>query len=435
MDITPETFFYEIPLENDEMILKKSVLFSHYHPPAEDKRYSDRASVRTASFERDIYKLLVDLHKEKKHHLYVHIERSHLFIACECGMPEHALCKHAYYGLFYLMHYKDMSLKPYYWPELQQEIDGGYKYIDVHAYDHHVDITPKIKYGNLYKIGLGFSSDDVLTFDNKKSDTIPVGNKEILGYAIVYTSAGRRSSHYTFLSPFVAKTSKDGKSIVSYYRYLRRDRHFVHSVDMSNEQIMLNERCFDMFEISKSAFKSDSNLKNLNWSEVIFPLLSLWQKAMPKLLQQENIVACHNFFGLRYWQDKPKKADMHKCKLSRDKICISFLLRERKEDYTLLPTIKVNNERLTDFDKISLFVIDKNSYSFYLVNSVQDEVLLNWLKLFGYKLTILKDHINDFKERFLNQISECYDVQFQSFGSKLKREYNPTINISSTDND
>lgn len=434
MNITPETYFYEIPLENDELILTKSVLFRHYQRLADDKRYTDRASVRSASFEKDVYKLIVDLPKDKNHHLYVHIERFQLFVACDCGMPEHALCKHAYYGLFYLMHYKDMSLKPYYWPGLQQEVKEGYKYLDVNAYGHHVDITPKKEYGNLYKTGLGFSSDDVLTFSEKKSDAITLGNKDILGYAIVYTSSGRRSSHYTFLSPFIGKTSKDGKSIVAYHQYLRREKHFAHSVSMSNEQIMLNERCFDMFAISKSAFKSDSDLKNLNWSEVISPLLSLWQKVMPKLLQEKNLVACFNFYGLKYWQDKPKKIDMHPCKLSPHKIHISFILKQRKEDYTLVPTIRVNNATLTDFDKISLFMVDKNDHSFYLVNSVQDEVLLNWLKLFGYRLTILKHDIDDFKERFLNQISECYDVEYQLFGSKLKTAYKLTTTFNNSHN-
>ena len=435
MEITPDTFFYVIPFENEDLILTKAVLFKHYKRPVEDKRYTDRASVGSVTFAKDVYKLSVDLPKEKKHSLYVHIERHELFVACDCGMAENALCRHAYYGLFYLMHYKDMSLKPYYWPELQQEIKETYKYLDIHVHGHHIDILPKKEYGNLFKVGLGFSADDQLTFAIKKSNELVIGSKNILGYAIVYTPVGHRSSHYTFVSPFIAKTSKDGQSISAYYQYLRRDRHFAHDVNLSNEQIMLNERCFDMFDIAKNAYKSNSDLKNPNWNEVLSPLFSLWQKVLPKLIHEENVIACYNFYGLKYRQDKPKKIDMHKCKISLDKMKISFTLRQRKEDYTLLLTIKINTMVLTDFDKISLFIVDKKDLSFFLVNSIQDEILLNWLALFGYKLTILKDHIEDFKARFLNHISDCYDVVYQPFGSKSKTLYDSTINFNNNPDD
>lgn len=429
--ISPDVFFYTIPLENDNLILSKEILFKHYQRNNEEQHFRDRATVGTVSYSKDLFTIPVSLPKEKKSQLYVHIERYEIYIACDCGMPGQILCRHAYYGLFYLMHYKDMNLKPYFWPGLLQEEKDGYKYLDVYVHGHHIDITPKKQFGNLYKVGVGFSTDDQLSFGIKKSAKDVLGNKEILGYAVIYSSPGYRGSHYTFLCPFIGKTSKNGQSIKAYHQYLRRDKHFKHALQLSNNQIMLNERCFDMFEIVKGAHKSNSDIKNLNWVEVVAPLLNIWQKSLTQLLQETNVVACHNYYGLKYWEDKPKKIDMHPCKITSDKITISFVLKQRKEDFILTPTISTPLGVITDYSKISLFIIDNATNKFFLVNSVQDEMLLNWLKLYSFRLTILKDHMIDFQSRFLNQINDCYEVFFQPFGSKGKINYQDSLNIIS----
>ncbi len=216
--IPPDTFFYIIPFENDDLILTKEVLYKHFESPLKTKRHTDRTTIGSIIYGNDIFTVEVTVRYEQRKNLMVHIGRDEISVSCECGMPGGLLCQHAYYGLFKLMHYRDIDLKRYYWPGFNHQKKNKNTYLDITVNGHNVSFEPKKEYGNLYRLGLGFNFFETPTFEKKiEQKIIPsYGNQEILGYAMVWTWLTLWSVHLPFIIPFIGKTNLGGDDIFSY---------------------------------------------------------------------------------------------------------------------------------------------------------------------------------------------------------------------------
>lgn len=118
--ILPDKFQYTIPLENDDLMLIKEVLYKHYTVSNGNQR-SLRVTVPAVKYDKGVFILSVEAENDQPHNVFVQIRRHDINVACDCGMPGNILCQHAYGGMFDLMHHRAMELEDYYWPGLEQE--------------------------------------------------------------------------------------------------------------------------------------------------------------------------------------------------------------------------------------------------------------------------------------------------------------------------
>jgi len=422
-DIPSDTFYYVIPLENDDLILTKEVLYKHYKSLNVNHR-SLRVTVPTVYYDKDTFVLSVEDEKAQPHNVFVQIKRHEIQVACDCGMPDNTLCQHAYGGMFDLMHHKDMELEDYYWPGLEQKHNKELKYLYVDAEGHHVNIYPRPAYGNIFKAEWGFSLDHYHQFDIGMLNEInkDTTNKLVVGYNVIYTELGLWFSQLPMLMPFFGKTAKHSNQIVAYGHYLRKDKAITEDVVLTENQNALNEISHKMFTQVKSVGRQDNKANVQKWLDAVPILIKLWQKAIPMVFYEPHVYSSQGE-GHLTWNNKPVKSNMSNWRISSEQFVITFNLKGHKDHFILEPVIKSPAKHIAHCRKVPLFLIDAEDHTFYLVHSAQDEALLNWLRISGNKLTVLKEHFIDFHNRFLRQLSECYAVIYQPFNSTKKVAY------------
>jgi hypothetical protein len=412
-------FFYTISLDN-ELTITKETLYNHYKHHPTKKHRSPWIRVFCLNYHYDVFTVGVLLANEKTFKIFLHLSKDELHVGCECGMPGEELCYHAYHGLFKLMHYHSMKLERYYWPELTTEHKGEFKFLEVDVNWANIKITPRKEYGNIYKKEFGFLDAEELTFEKQQQPEMSPskGNQEVLGYALMYIRMNYANTHLPFIMPFIGTTNKAGDGIAFYQHYLRKDKPFTHNLKLTDEQIMLNEISYDMFKLSKSVGKQYNEVNTESWKAAAPIMLNLWRKVIPKLKYEKYVKSCYTW-GFKNWHDKPRKSDMHTSKILMDQLSISFVLKDKGEYFNLELLVKAGERNITPHAlKIPLFVMDTGTNTFYLVNSMQDENLLNWLSKYNSRLTVMKAHFENFKNRFLSPLSKCYLITNQVGKSK-----------------
>lgn len=422
--LSPDIFFYTIPLENSELILKKEVLNKHYEPLPKGRNAHMGIHESYVSYANEIFKIAVYLVNVEVKHIYLHINIDEIQVACECGMPGGKLCAHAYFGLHRILWYREeISLKTYYWPGITAEEKGKNKFLDIKLGDYHILIEPKKEYGAIYRTGLGFDGADKLKLEKQEDNpaALTAGSRLVLGYALVYDSLFYASAHLPFLLPFIAETNKKGDQIAYYKNYLHRDQSA--PIKLTHDQIILNEMCFDMYDIAVGVGRLPDSRRFEQWQDVIPTMIDLWRKVIPKL-QYQTYVKSTLSFGYKNWTKRPRKLDTRNCRIQADNLLITFLLKEHEDHYTLELVTKLRYGTLSSkHRKVPLFIHDQGIDWFYLVTSQQDDKLLNWLDESSNKLTILKTHFAEFQITFLNQLSKIYQVIFKHKESRKLTTY------------
>ncbi|NCD67883.1 hypothetical protein [Mucilaginibacter agri] len=427
-----DLFFYTIPYGNPDMMLYKETMYEHFGHTLPNKRHSLRTQTTCLSYHDDLFTVTVQLPVDERRKLFIHVGRNALEVACECGMPGEHLCAHAYYSIMDLMHYKNTSLKDYYWAGLQSEIKGKHRFLDVQINSGNIKIKPKQVFGNLYKSGLGFEGADKLNLKTYPIKPKTDSNRNVLGFALLYFSGGSIAK-LPILIPFTATTNKSGTDIAYYDYYLRSDRPYTYNGEMTTEQLMLCEFCYEMFRLTKKTGKQPySNNPSEEWVKALPNLFKLWQRALPLLSQERFLKSCINYGT---WNDKPRKFDMKDCRIYAKSFSIGFILKDRCDYFTLEKMIKVSEtDSSEDLWKMPLFVFNWREGNYYLVDSLRDEEVLNWVYRFSNKMTIMRADLNDLHNRFIAELSSNYEVLYLPYKGKKPQAYNSFVAISDPEN-
>ncbi|WCT11009.1 hypothetical protein [Mucilaginibacter jinjuensis] len=422
-----DLFFYAIPLENNDLLLDKAVLNKHY--PAYKKLPKEKNGMHFifTDYRDGIFTLVMQQNDIRFEQIYLGIEKKTLYVACDCGMPGAVLCEHAYKGLINISYGQNRKLEGYYWPGFEPDANGVSKYLDIDITRLEAYISPRTDFGNLYRRGMGFKDQSVVVFDHKLPESAKreEGAHQTLGYQLLYNRYSFYKNHLPFLLPFVGTTTKSGDDIGYYDYYLVKEKQFNHGLNLSNDQIILNEISKAMFEIATSVEHNKVKGEYSAETKEYIPLmLDLWRKAIPKLRFEQHLKSIYSHSSSCY-RDRPRKADAKATRVTMDDLEISFILSDQGDYYQLKPVIKTNGKDISkDCYKVSLFVIEPittTNFHFHLVGNLQDEYLLNWLSEDYNKLTVLKQDFESFHEGFLQQLTECYQISFRKYkGSMLQ---------------
>ncbi|WP_143013994.1 hypothetical protein [Mucilaginibacter sp. OK268] len=422
-----ELFFYTIPLCNNDLLLHKEVLYKHF--PAYKKINKEKVKLNSVfvDYHTGVFTLALQKDEMRFQQIYFRVEMGTLHVACDCGMPGQVLCEHAYRALSNIIHRKLGRLEPYYWPGFEPDAEGISKYLDIRFTQQDAYIKPSFDFGNLFKRGLGFKKQDDVSFEQKLPE--PAFKKEgvhdVLGYQLLYNSHSFYRNHLPFLIPFIGTTTKSGDGISYYKTYLKNVKQFKHGLNLSKEQIILNEISYAMFEIATSIpFNKVKGEYSPATKEYMPLMLNLWRKAIPKLRFEQHIKSSYSY-NLNTLPSRPKKTDLKVSQITMSELDISFVLSDNGDYYQLVPIIKANGKDISEhYFKVSLFIIEpitSSHYHFHLIGNLQDEYLLNWLDENQRRLTVLKQDFESFYDGFLKKLSECYQVMFRRYkGSKLQ---------------
>ncbi|GAA4329149.1 hypothetical protein GCM10023149_33620 [Mucilaginibacter gynuensis] len=413
--LPPDTFFFKIPLENDRLLLGKEVVDKYYEPLPRDYRSLHRIKYDYVHFANDILTVKLELFKEKALNIYLHVEPEELHVACDCGMPGEKLCAHAFFGLHKLMwRYDETDLNHYYWPGIIGKGKNKERFVKITQSTFQLDIRPRKEYGLVYKPGFGFPELHDLNLEKPQETVIDTtknnGSTQVMGFALQFNSRQHPTSHLPFLVPYIATMNKKGDQVAYYHNYLRRDKPKPHHIKQTNNQIMLQEFCYDQWETARSTGHPDREGHAAAWKKASVVMFNLWRKIIPKL-QQETWFHSIYSYGFKNWQDKPRKYMMQPCQVSAGGVAVSFLLSDKNDHYLLEPVCRINGKEMgLAYRKTPLFIVHAVTNHYYLVGSLQEDELLNWFADHGNRVTILKEHFDDFRERFLNSLAECYPV-------------------------
>lgn len=427
--ILPEDLdFFILPLNEGSLEITKAIVDRFYQPlPIGSRAYSG-TSVTYLSFENEVATATVSMSNESPHKLYLHVELWELHVACECRMKgTDGVCKHAYFGLHELM-WRDgrYNLTGIYWPGITGVIKGENRFLSVKPSHSHITVSPRDEYGGIYRAGLGFAGAQSLTFDKPgvvNPQTLPIA-LDVFGYTIVYSKGYYIGGHLPFLMPFTGRLYKNGQGMSYYHQFVSRETSA--ALSLTDEQKTLNVMCYDMQAVVLSIGPLPEARHWDSWQHAVPDLLGYWRKAIAMLANQPLLYATVSH-GLKEWGVKPKKHRTAPCKVSSDKISISFVLHEHEEYYALEPVIKAGGQEIQmRYNKYPLFVVDAPRNHFCLVSSQQEENLLNWLQDQHWRLTIIRPHLDDFHERFLSKLMVCYPVVYMPLKSRKKVAYNLT---------
>jgi hypothetical protein len=400
--ILADTFFYVIPLIDCEFAFTRDMLEMHYPIPKGRKLYYSN-HVDYVSYNRSIVTVSVKLNNGSINLLYLHVEPDALHVACICGMPDDNMCLHAYIGLYNTAWTHVFDLKPFYWPEYDSNEHIQARFLDVDERKTWIFVKPRPQFGNLFRPVVGFDGPiSMQALAQPLPAVFPLqGSREVITFCIGYGRGSRWLGQLPALIACQAQTSIDNTSLQRFKEVNGVSEQLnlpaIHSsqlslIDLPNEMrehlISLGSGKYDSYRPEHRAIKS--------------ALLMLWEKALPQLVIEPYT---NSFIPYKLTFKNGKavglvKGSLRPCRLSLLRPVLYLILKDHKDHLSLSANLSINGTKLKVNHKTHLFVLDQDTYCFYLIDSVEADDLLNWVYATSNRPTILKPHFTSFRIPF-----------------------------------
>jgi len=89
------------------------------------------------------------------------------------------------------------------------------------------------------------------------------------------------------------------------------------------------------------------------------------------------------------------------------------MLTFHKDRFNLSVEVIIGSQIITVEHKPHFFIQDGQTGNHWMMNSIKDDSLLNWMLDNKNKITVLKEDFAEFNEDFLKNLAECYPVLLQ----------------------
>ncbi|HEK20060.1 MAG: hypothetical protein C0191_00045 [Mucilaginibacter sp.] len=420
--IPADLFFYPIPLTQPDQWLTQEDLYEHFEPPKGRKEYMGNKE-EFISFEYGIATIKLKLINDSEYLLYLHVEKEELHIACTCGMPDEKLCFHAFIGLYNLTWLsKKFDCQTLYWPRFYKD-NTAKKFLDVRITRGNLYVEAKPEYGAVYRSGIGLVNYSFPTLIEHATNTLSTkaGDTNTYAYALCYAPDPFRDRHYPVLIPFYGKTNKSGSNVDNFSLFVLPDKGSEPNNNHPYWQ-QLNDFSKRMYELMRPlTYKSDLGDKEL-WQQAKETIFDLWQKALPLLINCPYNQS-YLLYALRYLREKPMKGSMKPCRYCLERPVLTFILSTHGEYLKLSVEVTVGSRVILVQHKPHFFILDEQTGYCYLIRSIQDDVLLNWMVDNNNQITVLKDDFVEFDNDIISKLASSYPVFF-SDRSKKRFDYN-----------
>lgn len=387
--IPSDMFFYAIPLPWPQLHLTRDELAKHYEPPKGRKAYMGN-HYQFISFENSILTVKVNPNDNSENHLYLHVEKDELNIACTCGMPDNKLCYHGFIGLYSMCWLiEGFDFQEIYWTGFYDGVKTK-KFLDIKLGKERINISDKSEFGTLYRSGLDFSDDmpPALRSSTDQVLTVKPGDTEIYAYAICFATGGFRNRHFPLLLQFIGMTSKDGSKVSSFTKFILPDKQHA-GLNNHHYRQQLNDLSKAMYDIVRPL--SIAKKRNITlWREAKQTIFELWKKALPILADYPYNQSYHLYWS-KYLRERPMKMFMMDSIYSLERPSLAFQLTYHKDYFNLSVKVLVGSKTISIDHKPHLFVFDDQTHTCFLMNSIQDDELLIWMMDNKKKITVIKE--------------------------------------------
>jgi hypothetical protein len=420
--IPADLFFYPIPLTQPRQRLTREELSKHFEAPKGRKAYMGNHE-QFISIENSILTVKVNLNDNSENQLYLHVEQTELHVACTCGMPGEKLCYHAFMGLYGMCWLTEgFDCQELYWPGYYDAAKTK-KFLDVKLGKQRIGVSSKPEYGAIFRSQIGFPDNPQPSFKahTDKLLSLKAGNTYVYAFAVCFATGRFRNRHLPVLLPFSGITGKDGSKVASFTRFVLPDKQPVPTgLHLHTQQLNeLSAAIYKMVKPISDLEKRDSKA----WRDVKQTVFELWQNALP-LLADYPYNQSYHLYWLKYLREKPLKMFMRDCRYSLERPSLTFQLSYHKDYFTFSVAVIVGSKAIAVDHKPHLFVFDEQSHSCFLMRNIQDDDLLIWMIDNNNKITILKEHFEEFDQSFLKALGDSYMVFYIArAGVRLNYDY------------
>jgi hypothetical protein len=396
-------------LEDEPYILTEEGLKGQVDTSIQKKRSWDYPTIKFISLQGQILKLRIS-NREVSYELTVKIEPDKLHISCSCGSQVQTLCNHAYQTLEKLISFERTDYFKRYAPKGLIEIAlTNKKHFKIEPNETGLYIKPSAALGNIYKIadkmgGVDLNAVFNLPQEPAQQETVRVTD---LTYIILYSS---RDSHFPFLLPCLGILNKAGTDIKGFYNFIL-DNQYEYDAILTNEQRELNGLCYEMWQEIKNGSGSIIACDTEQTSCAV-NIFNLWNKAL-SILPQQPFIYLYNFYYNIQLKGRPQKSRLQRINLSKQKPLLLFQLIDKGAFYQLEMNVAIKGKKIKQFDAVSTFFIG-NDKNLYLLSSLKDVGITQWMCRCHNRITIFKEHFTEFKNEYLDLICNHYPLEFIS---------------------
>jgi hypothetical protein len=395
---------YTIHLENEPYILSREALTKQVDERLQRKREWFYPKLKFVSMEDTTLKMRLTC-RDISHEMTISIEPDKLHIACSCNKPVETLCLHTYKALERLVLYRNTEFFKDYRPNGLMEIAANHKkYFIRKMTEEGISVKPKPNLGSIYQLA---NKTEHLPIDEAlklpPAAQMPQARDTVITYIMV---SHYHNKYLTFLLPCVGVLNKSLDSIKGFH-------HFISGTEkeydqfLTDDQRTLNRLCYEMWQQIETQCGSliEGEPEQERFPEGIF---SLWEKAMALLLRQEFIYG-YCMYNKRELKEKPQRARIERITLMKDRPHLHFQLLDKGPFYQLHMKVAVRDRNIYKYNTETTFFIEENR-KFYLLASLRDAGVAEWMRKTGGCITVFKEHFGDFEREYLDQLRQCYAV-------------------------
>ncbi len=397
--------FYTIPLHADNTLTQVAL-----------QNYLDKKVLKQAGWFYPQLKLLsfkdgtVEIENKLDKTVYIFslkVETEKLQVSCSCGMPVETICIHAFQALSRMLVRDDLrNLKMFMPNEAAQIVLENKRYFETKPGLNNM-FTPKANLGSVYGIQerlAGYNIADVLAMPSH-----PPTKKEIQETAICYMIMHTwRDGFLPFLLPCIGKFNKAGDKIKSFGNFLSGLQKEYDAL-LTPEQRELNSIALELYkQVEKLPQELIHEDMSYNENDGLSHVYKLWQKAIPLLQQQHCYI--HPYFHRRQLKGKPSFSWLKKINVQKAVPVIEFKLTDKGAFYQLEMKPVINGKAISNYEMISTFFISEGD-NVYLLASVRDAAIAEWMEKSKNKITIFKKQFARFESTFLHPLEKYYPVK------------------------
>lgn len=341
--------------------------------------------------------------------LILEVQEDQLLVACNCGHGGSTICEHADGALFTIL----WRLGEHYFEKLQPDgamaLAFAYKsYFDKKESVAGMDVSPRPELETVYRLApkmerVNLSAVLQLPAAPVQPD-IPQ-HDEALAYLLITPS---RNKLLPSLLPCLGNLSKDRTGIKSFSQFLRGLQKQYDNL-LTGSQKEMNQVCYQLWkQVEKLPGHIIQEFPAKKNTDALLSVFEAWQKIFP-VLQKQPFLYSYYLYGVRELKKRPAKNRIQRIVLSLDSPTLKFQLSDKGAIYQLEMQVSVNGKLLSGYDPgTTLFI--QHQKTFYLLGSLRDAAVAEWMHRSGGLITVFKEHFAQFEQGILTPLQTHYTV-------------------------
>jgi hypothetical protein len=376
-------------------------------------------ALKFVSFHQGVLTLM-NTSENRLHTLILQVKENCLLVTCGCGNRQPTICVHAYAALYVII----WQLGEQYFQKLQPDglmamAFAHKKYFDKKECLAGLDVSARPEQQSIFFLAPKLEKFDIATIlrlplpavkkkvvDSEPTREATPNGEESLAYLLIISA---RNKLLPALMPCTGKLNKKGTEVKTFRQFLsgieQQSSHL-----LTSSQRDLNMACYHLWKIvEKQKGNIVNNQPTKNSIQSLTAIFHAWEKIIP-MLQRQPFVYSYYLYGVKELKGTPQKRRIRKITLSSDLPELRFILKDMGVFYQLEMQVWVNDNLLLDPDVgTTLFIRD--SQKLYMLSSIRDAAIAEWIDRSGGWITIFKEHFNKFGQEILTPLRQHYPIE------------------------